>query len=83
MLRSWLLAVVAGVSITLAAAVVLVWLSLRHRPGDVEILSEARRLRLRATDVTYLPPPATAYRLGAVDDVTKHLEHDPVPPGQR
>ena len=48
--RLKLLAVVAGVSMVLAAAVVLVWLSLRHRPSDMELLSHARRLRLRHLD---------------------------------
>jgi hypothetical protein len=80
--RLKLVAVVGGVSIALTAAVVLVWLSLRHRPSDLEILSQAWKFRLRAFDTPILPPPAIPPQQCIKDDPTNPLERERAPPGQ-
>ena len=77
-----LVAVVAGVSVALAGAVVLAWLSFRHRPSDLEVLSQARKLNLRAFDAPVPSPPAIAPQQSAKDDLAKPLERERAPPGQ-
>jgi hypothetical protein len=45
--RMRIITIVIGVSATLAAAVVLVYLLTRHRPDDLDVLIEASRIRER------------------------------------
>jgi hypothetical protein len=80
--RLKLLAVVVGVSVALAGAIVLVWLSLRHRPGDLEILSQARKLNLRAFDKPLPSAREIASQQRIKGDSAKPLERDRAPPGQ-
>ena len=67
--RLRMLAVAVGVAVPVVAAVVLVWICLRHRPSDLELteLLEKHHRALEAREVSELPGGGTRSQLPATD----------------
>ena len=67
--RLRMLAICVGVAVPVAAAVVLVWICLRHRPGDLELIAllDEQRRTLEAKEIRRLPGSRPSADLSAAN----------------